>query len=107
MRDHAVIHPDLPNVPNVGYMLSDKFFFAGDAFTVPDKPVKVLAVPVGAAWMKMSEAVDWLRVVRPEMAVPVHDHGNVFAEWINHLLEQLSPIDTTITVLNGEDFTDF
>jgi L-ascorbate metabolism protein UlaG (beta-lactamase superfamily) len=101
-REHAVIHPDLPNVPNVGYLLADRFFFAGDAFTVPDKPVEILAVPVGAAWMKMSDAVDWLRIVRPRVAVPVHDYGNVFAEWIYHLLGQLSPIDTTVTALSGE-----
>lgn len=104
-REHAVIHPDLPNVPNVGYLLADRFFFAGDAFTVPEKPVEILAVPVGAAWMKVSEAVDWLRIVRPRVAVPVHDHGNVFAEWIYHLFEQLSPAGTTVAVLNGEDFT--
>src|SRR5215472_14377498 len=28
-RDHAVIHPDLPNVPNVGYLVADRLFSAG------------------------------------------------------------------------------
>lgn len=100
-HDHAVIHPDLPNVPNVGYLLANRFFFAGDAFTVPDKPVEILAVPVGAAWMKVSEAIDWLRIIHPCVVVPVHDHGNVFAEWICQLFEQLSPSGTTLNVLEG------
>jgi L-ascorbate metabolism protein UlaG (beta-lactamase superfamily) len=105
-RDHAVIHPDLPNVPNVGYLLAGRFFVAGDAFTVPDKPVEILAVPVAAAWMKLSEAVDWLRTIRPAVAVPIHDYGNVFAEWTCHLLGQLSPSGTAVAVLGSADSTD-
>jgi L-ascorbate metabolism protein UlaG (beta-lactamase superfamily) len=97
--DHAVIHPDLPSVPNVGYLLADQLFAAGDAFTVPDLPVDILAVPVDAAWMKVSDAIDWLRIVRPRLAVPVHDYGNVFTGWICHLFEQLGPADMTVEVL--------
>ncbi|GAB3399333.1 MBL fold metallo-hydrolase [Flindersiella endophytica] len=104
-REHAVIHPDLPNLPNVGYLLADRFFFAGDALTVPDSPVEILAVPVSAAWMKVSEVVDWLRTVHPRTAIPVHDYGNPFAEWIYDLYEQLTPSDTAITVVTDEDFT--
>jgi L-ascorbate metabolism protein UlaG (beta-lactamase superfamily) len=101
-RDHAVIHPDLPNVPNVGYLVANRFFYAGDAFTLPGMPVEILAVPVGAPWMKMSEAVDWLRALRPRVAVPVHDYGNVFAEMAYDLFDQLTPSETTVTVLDGE-----
>jgi len=61
-NEHAVIHPDLPNVPNVGYLIADRFFYAGDALTVPDRPVEVLALPVGAPWLNMAEAIEWLRV---------------------------------------------
>lgn len=100
--DHAVIHPDLPSLPNVGYLMAGRFFVAGDAFTVPDERVEVLAVPVGAAWMKVSDAIDWMRTIRPDVAVPVHDYGNVFADWIYHLLEQLSPSGMTVTVLEGD-----
>ena len=44
-REHAVIHPDLPNVPNVGYLIAGRLFCAGDAFTNPGRPVDILAVP--------------------------------------------------------------
>jgi L-ascorbate metabolism protein UlaG (beta-lactamase superfamily) len=100
-REHAIIHPDLENVPNVGYLVADRLFCAGDAFTVPAEPVEILAVPVGAAWMKAAEAIDWLRVIRPRIAVPVHDHGNVFAEWICGLFAELTPAETTVLALDG------
>ena len=100
-REHAVIHPDLENVPNVGYLVADRLFCAGDAFTVPAAAVEILAVPVGAAWMKAAEAIDWLRVIRPRIAMPVHDHGNVFADWICGLFAELSPAETTVLALDG------
>jgi L-ascorbate metabolism protein UlaG (beta-lactamase superfamily) len=105
-REHAVIHPDLENVPNVGYLIADRLFCAGDAFTVPAPPVDILAVPVGAAWMKAAEAIDWLRVIRPLVAVPVHDHGSVLAEWLCHLLADLGPPETTLVALDGSPSTE-
>jgi L-ascorbate metabolism protein UlaG (beta-lactamase superfamily) len=72
-RDHAVIHPDIPVVPNVGYLIGGRLFHPGDAFTEPGQPVEVLAVPAAAPWLKLSESIDYLRAVRPKVAVPVHD----------------------------------
>jgi L-ascorbate metabolism protein UlaG (beta-lactamase superfamily) len=72
-RDHAVIHADIPVVPNVGYLVGGRLFHPGDAFTLPGRPVEVLAVPAGAPWLKVAEAVDYLRQVGPRVAVPVHE----------------------------------
>jgi L-ascorbate metabolism protein UlaG (beta-lactamase superfamily) len=72
-RDHAVIHPDVPVVPNVGYLVGGRLFHPGDAFTEPGGAVEVLAVPAGAPWLKLGEAVDYLRRVAPRVAVPVHE----------------------------------
>lgn len=72
-RDHAVIHPDFPTIPNAGYLVADRFFHPGDALTVPDVPVEILGLPVGAPWLKLSECVDYWRAVAPAMAVPIHD----------------------------------
>lgn len=72
-QDHAVIHPDVPVIPNVGYLVGESFFYPGDAFTEPGQPVAVLGTPVGAPWLKLSEAVDYVRAVKPKVAVPVHD----------------------------------
>jgi L-ascorbate metabolism protein UlaG (beta-lactamase superfamily) len=72
-RDHAVIHPDIPVVPNVGYLIGGRLFHPGDAFTEPGQPIEVLAVPAAAPWLKLSESIDYLRAVNPRVAVPVHD----------------------------------
>jgi L-ascorbate metabolism protein UlaG (beta-lactamase superfamily) len=72
-RDHAVIHPDIPVVPNVGYLVGGRLFHPGDAFTRPGQAVEVLAVPAAAPWLKVAEPIDYLRAVRPKVAVPVHD----------------------------------
>lgn len=72
-RDHAVIHPDIPLIPNVGYLVGGRLLHPGDAFTLPRQPIEVLAVPVGAPWLKVSESIDYLREVGPSIAVPVHE----------------------------------
>jgi L-ascorbate metabolism protein UlaG (beta-lactamase superfamily) len=71
-RDHAVVHPDVPVVPNVGYLVGG-LFHPGDAFTPPGARVDVLAVPAAAPWLKVAEPIEYLRTVRPKVAVPVHD----------------------------------
>ena len=70
---HAVIHQDIPRIPNVGYLVSGRFFTPGDALTVPDADVEVLGLPTAAPWLKLSEAVDLLRTIAPRLAFPVHD----------------------------------
>ncbi|WFE26730.1 MBL fold metallo-hydrolase [Solwaraspora sp. WMMD791] len=71
---HAVIHPDLPRVPNLGFLVDDSVYHPGDAFDVPaDAAVQTLFVPVCAPWMKLSEAVDFVRAVAPRRALALHD----------------------------------
>jgi L-ascorbate metabolism protein UlaG (beta-lactamase superfamily) len=93
-RDHAVIHPDIPVVPNVGYLVGGRLFHPGDAFTLPGQPVEVLAVPAGAPWLKVSEPIDYLREVRPTMAVPVHE-GVLSAAGISLHYRQLEQLGTS------------
>ncbi|WP_343710762.1 MBL fold metallo-hydrolase [Mycobacterium sp.] len=74
---HAVIHPEIPVIDNISYLVGDgdhpaRFMHPGDALFVPDEPVDVLAVPAAAPWMKIAEAVDYLRAVAPAHAVPIH-----------------------------------
>ncbi len=74
---HAVIHPEIPVIDNISYLVGDqahpaRFMHPGDALFVPDEPVDVLATPAAAPWMKISEAVDYLRAVAPARAVPIH-----------------------------------
>lgn len=70
---HAVIHPEIPRVRNVGYLVDNAVFHPGDAFTVPDQPVGTLLIPAHAPWSKIGEIIDYVREVRPVRALPIHD----------------------------------
>ncbi|MBB1246639.1 MBL fold metallo-hydrolase [Streptomyces durbertensis] len=70
---HAVIHPDIPRVTNVGYLIDDSLFHPGDNLTVPGVPVETLLVPLQAPWSKFSEIVDYIREVAPRTVHDVHD----------------------------------
>src|SRR6476469_8803443 len=72
---HAVIHPEIPVIDNISYLVGDtshaaRLMHPGDALFTPGEPVEVLATPAAAPWMKISEAVDYLRAVAPSRAVP-------------------------------------
>lgn len=70
---HAVIHPDIPRITNVGYLVDGSVFHPGDALTVPDQPVETLMLPVMAPWNKISEVIDYVREVKPQRAYDIHD----------------------------------
>ncbi|MBV7672080.1 MBL fold metallo-hydrolase [Streptomyces halstedii] len=70
---HAVIHPDIPRITNIGFLVDGSVFHPGDALTVPDRPVDTLMLPVMAPWNKISEVIDYVREVAPRRAIDVHD----------------------------------
>jgi L-ascorbate metabolism protein UlaG (beta-lactamase superfamily) len=70
---HAVIHPEIPRVQNVGFLVDGQVFHPGDALTVPDEPVATLLLPVHAPWSKASELIDYVRAVHADQAFAVHD----------------------------------
>ena len=70
---HAIIHESIPVVDNVGVLVDDEFYYAGDAYTVPPVPVGTLAAPVGAPWLKIGEAMDYVLAVKPKRAFPTHE----------------------------------
>ncbi|MFF7177928.1 MBL fold metallo-hydrolase [Streptomyces sp. NPDC008121] len=70
---HAVIHPDIPRVTNIGFLVDDAVFHPGDALTLPGRPVDTLMLPVMAPWNKISEVIDYVREIRPRRAYDIHD----------------------------------
>ena len=71
---HAVIHSSIPIVDNVGVLVNDALYYPGDSFTVPEGvEVDVLAAPVGAPWLKIGEAIDFVLAVRPRRAFATHE----------------------------------
>ncbi|MDO9380090.1 MAG: MBL fold metallo-hydrolase [Nocardioidaceae bacterium] len=76
-EQHAVIHPDLPRIGNVGQLVTGEgepvLFHPGDAYEHTPDGVDVLAVPLSAPWAKSSETVEFVRAVGPRVVLPIHD----------------------------------
>jgi L-ascorbate metabolism protein UlaG (beta-lactamase superfamily) len=76
---HAMIHPELPRVINVGFFLQPEgsdsgIYHPGDSFDVPtDAVVDTLFVPASGPWLKLAEAVEFVRAVAPRQAYALHD----------------------------------
>lgn len=71
---HAVIHPDIPRIGNIGFLVDDTVFHPGDALTVPDDAtVRTLLLPVHAPWSNIEQLIDYVRAVDPDRAYAVHD----------------------------------
>lgn len=71
---HAVIHETIPVVDNVGVLVDDQFYYPGDSYAVPKgRDVRLLAAPVGAPWLKIGEAMDFVLAVAPRRAFGTHD----------------------------------
>lgn len=73
---HAVIHPDYDRFDNSGYLLEaggHGVYHPGDALTAPPRAVDVLLAPVSAPWLKVGEAVDFVREVGAPTALAIHD----------------------------------
>ena len=70
---HALMHSSIPASWNTGYMIDSKLWYPGDAFTNPQQPVDILALPVSGPWMKLSEAIDYALLLKPRISFPVHD----------------------------------
>ncbi|MGW0248145.1 MBL fold metallo-hydrolase [Nocardia goodfellowii] len=106
---HAVIHPEIPVVDNTVFQLGTaddpaELVHPGDSLWVPPVPVGVLAIPAAAPWMRISEAVDYLRAVDPRTAFPIH-YGIIEPRaqsiYFGRLAE-MGPAGTEFTVIEPE-----
>lgn len=72
--EHAVIHHDIDKIGNVGVVVNhDQLYYPGDSFALPPRHMQWIAMPVAAPWMKLAEAIEFLRTAAPDQAFPVHD----------------------------------
>lgn len=85
---HALIHPTIPVIPNVGYLIEDTVFHPGDSLIIPPAQVGLLLAPIHAPWSKTAEVIDFVVSVRAPKVVGIHDGllndiGRGFA--VNHV----------------------
>jgi L-ascorbate metabolism protein UlaG (beta-lactamase superfamily) len=109
---HAVIHPEIPLINNISYLVGDgkhaaRLMHPGDALYIPREPVDVLALPAAAPWMKLSEGVEYLRAVNPSRAIPIHQ-GIVNPVAYNLYYQRYIEMGgTDFRVLEAENGTEF
>jgi len=87
--EHGKIYGDAPTAENTGYFVGGALYYPGDSLHDPQKPVDILALPVAGPWLKMSEAIDYARKLKPRVAFPVHDGfkpDTVWQKWPADLL---------------------
>ncbi len=70
---HAEIYDSLPGCVNVGFVVDGRAYHPGDSVFVPDAAVELLLVPTSGPWLKLAEAIDFVRAVSPARAVSIHD----------------------------------
>ena len=55
------------------WLVDGELYYGGDSYTVPPVPVNTLAAPIGAPWLKIGEAMDYVLAVKPKRSFPIHD----------------------------------
>jgi L-ascorbate metabolism protein UlaG (beta-lactamase superfamily) len=71
---HAEIHPEVPWVANLGFLVEDSVYHPGDSFDVPEGvSVDTVFVPISGTWLKISESVEFVRRIGPRRAFALHD----------------------------------
>jgi len=74
---HAVIHRDLPQIGNVGYVLRSEgeptFFHPGDSYATVPTGVDLVAVPAYGPWAALKETIDFVRAVGALEGFAIHD----------------------------------
>ena len=62
----------------------------------------MLFLPTGAPWLKLSEAVDYLRAVAPAHRGPIHEAVLAMPAMHYRMFDRLAPEQTTVRVLDRE-----
>ncbi|MEA4943296.1 MAG: MBL fold metallo-hydrolase [Propionicimonas sp.] len=74
---HAVIHRDIPQIGNVGLVMSapgePTFFHPGDSLATIPLGVDVLAIPAYGPWAAMKETIDFVRQVNAPHGFLIHE----------------------------------
>ena len=105
--EHAALHADIPVVPNGALVIDDgTFYHPGDSLVVPPQEVDIFGLPASGPWLKVGDAIDFVRAVAPRIAVPIHEAALASTATHYGLLTALAPSGTTFTPLTrGEPTT--
>lgn len=109
--EHEPIYGASPCM-NCGYLIAGELFVPGDALhDVPSKPVRILALPTGGPWLRLSETIEYAKRLKPKFVFPIHDAMYV-DEYRNELVPRivggnLEASGITFVGLNAGDTKEF
>jgi len=104
---HALIYEDFPDAENLAFLVDGgAFLHPGDSFEPPDVAVDVLAVPVAGPWVKVGDAIAYLRAVAPRVAVPFHDADLADTTTAFEMLRMFTPEGSSFVPLRRGEATD-
>lgn len=93
--EHAEIVKGQVPCENIGVLVDGYFASSGDAFDLPPNRPAVLAAPISAPWLKLSETMDFIEKSGAKIVVSAHDalnseFGNeVCDNWIEKCCEEV------------------
>lgn len=74
-KDHASVFAGKIPCRNIGVVVDDKLTNPGDSFDLLelDGVVETLLVPEVAPWAKISETIEFMKIAKPKIVIPVHN----------------------------------
>lgn len=71
---HALIHPLIQTIANVGYLINGAVYHPGDSLVVPHRVrASTVLVPIHAPWSKVQEVIDFVIATGAQRVVPIHN----------------------------------
>lgn len=105
--DHAVIWQKSP-CKNLTVMIDDFYYYPGDSLEIADTHIEVVGVPFSAPWLKIAEAIEFVRKMDADYVMPTHnglfnEKGREFNDyWLKVGLEDTNK--SVLQLLSGEIF---
>lgn len=104
---HAVIHADLPPMQNVAFLVDGDVYHPGDSYDAPGVEVATLLLPTSGPWTKLGEGVDFVRAVKAQRVIAIHDlmlseagqQGSArFTEQLTGTPVEIVPVGSTVSL---------
>lgn len=70
---HQLIHRSIPVCQNTGVMVNRSLYYPGDSYTFPEYQPEILAIPTSAPWLRISDVIDFIEVIKPKRAFATHN----------------------------------
>lgn len=70
---HAEMHPQEAGPENRAYLIAGSVFVTGDEHAIPPGPFRAMFTPINGPWLRASDLIRYVRALRPERVVGIHD----------------------------------